>query len=478
MQAAQILAGYTLGGADMLRRAMGKKIKAEMDNQRAIFVKGCAEVNKIPAAKANELFDLIDKFAGYGFNKSHAAAYALLAYQTAWLKAHYPHEFFAASMAYDIHQTDKLAIFADDMRRLGIDSLPPDINKSLADFTVEMTDKGPAVRYALGALKGVGEKAMELLVEERSNAGPFKSLDDFARRVDPRLINKRQLETLAGAGAFDALEKDRAALFAGAEIVMAVAQRTHENRISGQGGLFGESDPGAGVSLPKNAHWSLADRIGAEKDAFGYYFSAHPLDRYRHLIETHRAQSIATLNEVPIPEGQRVGTVIAALIEDCRYRTSARGNRYLMATVSDTSAQTPATCFDEQASKDMEECAKSDGCALLTVELDKRAGEDTPRVSIRRVQPLDELANSTRLILNVAVDDARAFRNLAAILADQSGGRGEVVAKVPISGGEAELVLGRGFRLDGELAQKIDHMPGVRWASLNASDNKALAEAA
>ena len=479
MQAAQVLAGYTLGGADMLRRAMGKKIKAEMDAQRAGFVEGCLRVNGIPERQANELFDLIDKFAGYGFNKSHAAAYALLAYQTAWLKTHYPHEFYAASMAYDIHQTDKLAIFADDMRRLGIGCLPPDINASLADFSVEKTEQGYAVRYALGALKGVGERAMELLVEEREAKGRFKAIDDFARRVDPRLLNKRQVETLAGAGAFDALEPNRAGLFAAAETVLAVAQRTHDSRTSGQGGLFGESEPGGGaISLPRSAHWSLADRIAAEKDAFGYYFSAHPLDRYEHLARLHGARAIASLSEIPIAEGARIGATVAALIEDARWRTSARGNRYLMATISDTSAQTPITCFDELVAKDMEEAARAGGCALLTVELDKRPGEDAPRVTVRRIQPFESLANNAQLVLEAVIDDPRVLPILAGIVGDQRGGRGQILVRTTIADGEAELILGRDFRLDGELAQKIGNLDGIRSVSLKSADNPRLAAAA
>ncbi|MBO9623279.1 MAG: DNA polymerase III subunit alpha [Sphingomonas sp.] len=479
MQAAQILAGYSLGGADMLRRAMGKKIKAEMDAQRATFVKGCAEHNKIPAAKANELFDLIDKFAGYGFNKSHAAAYALLAYQTAWLKAHYPHEFFAASMAYDIHQTDKLAIFADDMRRLEIECLPPDINASLADFHVEKAGEGLAVRYALGALKGVGERAMELLVEEREGQGRFKSLDDFAKRVDPRLLNKRQLETLAGAGAFDGIEANRAGVHAAAETILAVAQRTHESRATGQGGLFGDSEPSGGaVTLPRDANWTLADKIAAEKDAFGYYFSSHPLDRYAQVARSQGARSIASLADMSIPEGARVGTTIAALIEDARWRTSARGNRYLMASISDQTGQVLSTCFDEFASKDLEEAAKTGGCAVLTIELDKRAGEDTPRVSIKRVQPLEGLADTARLQLDLTIDDAAALPRLAEMIGELRGGRGTVRLWLPLGPeGRAEVVLGRNFRLDEELVARIGAMPGVRSAEF-ASQHAILAAAA
>ena len=281
MQAAQILAGYSLGQADLLRRAMGKKIKAEMDAQRAGFVEGCARVNGIGQQRANELFDLIDKFAGYGFNKSHAAAYALLAYQTAWLKAHHPHEFYAASMCYDLHLTDKLTIFVDDMRRMGVAVAGPDINRSQAEFDVEYTDAedgdGLVVRYALAALKSVGEGAMERLVEERVANGAFTSVDDLATRVDPRLVNKRQLETLAAGGAFDSLDPNRAGIHAVAETILAVAARTHEAITSGQGGLFGgESHAGDTIKLPKSATWNLGQRMEQEKEAFGFYFSSHP----------------------------------------------------------------------------------------------------------------------------------------------------------------------------------------------------------
>ncbi|MFS2111002.1 DNA polymerase III subunit alpha [Sphingomonas sp. Sphisp140] len=478
MQAAQILAGYSLGGADMLRRAMGKKIKAEMDAQRETFVKGCAEHNNIKPAKANELFDLIDKFAGYGFNKSHAAAYALLAYQTAWLKAHHPQEFFAASMAYDIHQTDKLAIFVDDMKRLGIRYLSPDINRSQADFFVEKTEEGLAVRYALGALKGVGEGAMEELVRDREERGVFKSLDDFALRTNPQLINKRQLETLAAAGAFDSINDNRAGVYGAAERIMAVCQRSHGERNSFQASFDMLTKPaGDEIRLSEDVYWSTADRTGHEREAFGFYFQAHPLDRFQHLARSFGARDIVSLGEVDIPPGTRVGATLAALVEDCRPRTSARGNKYMMATISDKSAQTIATCFEDSAVPDLERCAREGGCAVLTVELDKRAGEDTPRVSIKRVQSFESLANTARLVLDVTIDDVAAIPILAGIIGDQRGGRGEVLVHVGIAGGVAEIVLGRDFRLDGELRQKIENVPGIRWAVLKSAAAK-LAEAA
>jgi DNA polymerase-3 subunit alpha len=245
MQAAQVLAGYSLGDADLLRRAMGKKVQAEMDAQRQRFVDGCKDVSGIDKAKANELFDLIDKFAGYGFNKSHAAAYALLSYQTGWLKTHYPHEFYAASMCFDMHQSEKLAIFVDDMRRAGIVLAGPDMNHSEAEFTVEQTDEGYAVRYALAGIRNVGEKAMDAIIAERETNGTFVGLEDLFKRVPQGSMNRRQLEGLAAAGAFDEFEPNRAKILANADMLLAIADEAERSRTSGQAALFGGDDHAA-----------------------------------------------------------------------------------------------------------------------------------------------------------------------------------------------------------------------------------------
>ena len=475
MQAAQVLAGYSLGGADLLRRAMGKKIKSEMDAQRDIFVKGCAKANGIGTAKANELFDLIDKFAGYGFNKSHAAAYALLAYQTAWLKAHHPHDFFAASMCFDMTLTDKLGVFVDDMRRLGVKALPPCINASDAEFAVEETPDGLAVRYALAALKSVGEGAMEKLVGERQANGPFASLDDLAARVDPRLLNKRQLETLAAAGAFDGIDPNRAGIFATAETILAVAARLHDQRTSGQGGLFGEAEvSGDTIKLPQSARWSIADRMAQEKEALGFYFSAHPVDRYRMLAR--HATAFSGLGEIDIPTGGRARATMAVLVEDAKWRTSARGKRYMMATLSDASGQFVATCFDDGVTGDLEAAALKGACGLAEVELDRREGEEAPRVTVKRLQTFDTLAMGARMLLEVAVDTPEAVAALAGLLSDARGGRGEVVlgAALP-QGGLAWLVIGRDFLLDAELASRIEGVQGVRDVTLRPAEGRRLA---
>jgi len=472
MQAAQILAGYSLGGADLLRRAMGKKIKSEMDAQRASFVEGCAKHNGIPTAKANELFDLIDKFAGYGFNKSHAAAYALLTYQTAWLKAHHRAEFYAASMSFDVALTDKLAMFVEDMRRGSVECLPPDLNASEAHFTVE----NGAVRYALGALKGVGEKAMEALVEERKRS-PFTTLEDFAARVDPRQLNRRQLESLAAAGAFDSINANRPAVFEAAETILAHASAAHDQRTTGQAALFGASSSElAPIRLPRDASWTIAQRMAAERDAFGFYFSAHPVDASRHLLAAHNVKTFADIIDIQINEGERLTATMAGLAEEARWRTSAKGRRYLMATLSDSSGQFIATSFDDDATAALEAAAKTGSCGLLTVELDRRPGDETPRVTIKRFQPLNELAKRTRLQMTVRLADPAMAVPLASELAGSRGANGLLRFLIPLAGGgEAAVIVGRDFVLDAELAARIGRFAGEGSVDLSVQEPPKLA---
>jgi DNA polymerase-3 subunit alpha len=482
MQAAQVLAGYSLGEADLLRRAMGKKIQAEMDAQRQRFVDGCSR-NDIAAPQANTLFDLIDKFAGYGFNKSHAAAYALLAYQTAWLKAHHKPEFFAASMCYDMTLTDKLAIWVDDARRSGVALLAPSVNASEAEYAVEEGPDGAgAVRYALGALKGVGERAMEHLVAERKSGGPYKSLDDFAERVDPQWLNRRQVEALAGAGAFDELVPDRAGVFAAAETILGEVAKAHEQRQTGQGGLFGGASENAhsAIRLPRDARWSVAERMSAEKEAFGFYFSAHPTDRYRHVAQAENARTYAQVSTMQVstePERDERGrplpraTVrIAALVEDARYRTSARGNRYILATCSDTSGQFMISAFDDDACADLEKAAKDGSCLLLTVELDRRPGEETPRLTVRGSVPLDGLTANARLCMQIEIDDPTAPAALAEALVDHDDGRSEIELLIRVDGEDVRLNIGRSYRIDVELAATIERIPGVIAANLSTAE--------
>ena len=472
MEAAKVLAGYSLGEADLLRRAMGKKIQSEMTAQRSRFIDGAA-ANAIDPPKANELFDLIDKFAGYGFNKSHAAGYALIAYQTAWLKVHHRAEFTAASMSFDLAQTDKLALFVEDLRRGDIECRAPDINRSSARFIVE----DGAVRYALGALKGVGDKAMEAVVGERARGGDFTSLEDFAARIDPRWLNRRQVESLAEAGAFDALDPDRAAVFAGAELILAHAASLHDQKTTGQAALFGgEGAEPVPIRLPRDQHWTLAQRMAAERDSFGYYYSAHPVEAHRHLLAAHKVKTFAEIGEMRVGEGERVAASMAALVEDVRWRTSARGRRYMMATLSDSSGQYVATAFEDQATSALEAAARDGGSGLLTVELDRRAGDELPRVTVKRFQPLASLAKRSRLQMIIRVADESVVARIADELEAARGGNGLVRLVVRLAkGGEASLVAGRDFTLDAELSARIERIAGEDSVELTAQEPAKLA---
>jgi DNA polymerase-3 subunit alpha len=376
-------------------------------------------------------------------------------------------------MSFDTAQTDRLAAFVEDMRRGEVDCLPPDINASQAHFTVE----DGAVRYALGALKGVGEKAMSELAAERERGGPFASLEDFAARIDPRLLNRRQLESLAGAGAFDSIRPDRAVVFGGAETILAHAASAQEQRTSGQAGLFGaNSAEAAPLRLPRGEPWTQARRMAAERDAFGFYFSAHPVDSAKHLLAAHHVRTFAELADSHIPEGERTGASIAALVEDARWRTSARGRRYMMVTLSDPSGQFVATAFDDDATSALEAAAKAGQCGLLTVELDRRSADEAPRITIKRFQPLGELAKRTRLQMTVDLSDGAMVERVAALLESARGSTGLVRLRVPLAaGGDAIVVLGRDFALDSELAARIERIAGEGSAALSAQQPPRLA---
>ncbi len=469
MQAAQILAGYSLGDADLLRRAMGKKVQAEMDAQRQRFVDGCREVSGIDKAKANELFDLIDKFAGYGFNKSHAAAYALLAYQTAWMKTHYPHEFYAAAMCFDMHQSEKLAVFVDDMRRAGLALAGPDINRSEAEFTVERTDDGHAVRYALAGIRNVGEKAMDAIVAEREAHGWFSSLEDLFRRVPSGSMNRRQLEGLAAAGAFDSLEPNRAKVLANADMLLAVADEAERTRSSGQAGLFGGEDHAApSLRLVETEAWSRSEQMAKERENFGFYFAAHPVEQWRAVASANGARSYASLMESGVAGG-RSAAVMAAMVESVSKGKTRKGNDFVRADFSDSSGQFSAACFEESLVEPMLQWAREGTCILLNVELDAPSPDEPPRVTVRGARPLSEVKSASSMVLRLDIARIDALQELAMLLARGASGRGEVIARL-ITGQEEQPTfrLGTDFQLDGELAERLASIEGIANVSLTA----------
>ena len=472
MQAAQILAGYSLGEADLLRRAMGKKVQAEMDAQRQRFVDGCWEHSDIEPKQANELFDLIDKFAGYGFNKSHAAAYALLAYQTGWLKAHYPEEFYAASMCFDMHQSEKLALFVDDARRNGIEVAPPDINRSEAEFTVEQTDEGYAVRYALAGIRNVGGKAMKAIVAEREAKGRFESLKDLFERMPKGSMNSRQLEGLICAGALDGLEPDRARLFGNVDTLLAVADAATRERESGQAGLFGGEDaPQEDLRLKDVEEWSRPDRMAKERENFGFYFSAHPVQQYWQVASANGARTYQSLMEGGVPHaaegGGRMPAVMAAMVENVRKGQTRRGKDFIRADFSDQTGQFSAACFEESLVESFLKWAEDATCVLLTVELDSPSPDEPPRVTVRGARPLDEVKGSARMLLTLELHDAAALTDLRMELAPGAEGCGEVLLALKTGDGrDPVLRLGRDYALDGDLAERLEHIAGLANVSL------------
>jgi DNA polymerase-3 subunit alpha len=463
LQAARILAGYSLGEADLLRRAMGKKIQSEMDAQRQRFVEGCKDISGIEPGKANELFDRIAKFAGYGFNKCHAAPYALLAYQTAWLKTHYPEEFYAASMCFDMHQSEKLAAFVDDLRRNGGVLLAPNVNRSEAEFAVEQTDDGHAVRYALAGIRNVGEKAMEALVAERESSGAFASLEDVFRRVPPGAMNRRQLEGLAMSGAFDSLEPNRAKVLANADLLLALSDAAERERSSGQGGLFGGDDAvEPELRLADAPEWKRAEQMAAEREAFGFYFASHPVEEWREVASANGARSYASLMETGVPASGRQPAVMAALVEGVNTGRTRRGGTFVRADFSDSSGQFSAACFEEALVPLFQQWAADGTCVLLNVELDAPSPEEPPRVTVRGARPLAEVRGATRLLLTLEVTAIEALAELRIALTEGEAGRCEVLARLALGdGNEAMVRLGRNFALDGDLVERIGHIAGL-----------------
>ncbi|GAB5350609.1 DNA polymerase III subunit alpha [Qipengyuania sp. 483] len=469
MQAAQILAGYSLGDADLLRRAMGKKVQAEMDAQRERFVAGCKEVSGIEKAKANELFDLIDKFAGYGFNKSHAAAYALLAYQTAWMKAHYPEEFYAASMCFDMHQSEKLTIFVDDARRQGIAVEPPCINKSEAEFTVEQTDTGYAVRYALAGIRNVGERAMETIVAEREVSGQFDSLQDLFERIPKGSMNSRQLEALACAGGLDSLEPNRAKVFANADMLLAVAEAAARERTSGQASMFGGDDaPGETLRLREVEDWPRAERMSRERENFGFYFSNHPVAAWKDIASANGSRTYASLIAGGAPVGGRSNAVMAAMVEKVNKGTTRRGKPFIRADFSDATGQFSAACFEESMVERFLKWAEDQTCVLLQVELDSPSPDEPPRITVRGGTPLSEVKGATPMILTLDILDTSAVETLQRELSEAGKGQDEVLVTLRLgSDAEPAMRLGRNFALDGELAERLASVPGLAKVQLD-----------
>ncbi len=489
MQAAQVLCGYTLGGADLLRRAMGKKIKAEMDAQRSVFVDGAIKTSNLTDEYANEIFDLIAKFADYGFNKSHAAAYALITYQTAWLKTHYPVEFIAASMTLDKGNTDKLAVFKQAAVRMKIPVLPPDINVSTHDFLVEkIVDPAKAgassessldpgqrrddtdapgrhdtcIRYALAALKGVGEGAIEQIVTERNANGPYTSIADFLKRIDPKWVNRRQIEVMAGAGAFDSLYDNRASVYAGADNMLAFANRHRDERDSGQSSLFGglgdANETDKDINLP-TAKWDTFERLQYEFESVGFYLTAHPLDTRSAQLER---MGISAYMDIPGLLTTRPSTRVnlAGVVIKRQEKMSKSGKKFAFLTLSDSTGVYEATVFSETLSR-ARDIMVAGNSVLIAVDVEVQ--DEKIRLTVQDIKPLDDsLIHKVRSV-TLELDDDRAVGPLQKLLSTEGRGIVKIQLSVPTRSGTRVMIdLPQGYNYASTLRDAIYQLDGVR----------------
>ncbi len=466
MQIAQVMAGYSLGDADLLRRAMGKKIKAEMDAQRDRFVQG-AVANGIDGDQAEYIFELVAKFAGYGFNKSHAAAYALIAYQTAYLKANHPVEFMAATMSLDLTNTDKLNLFRQECRAMSIPLLPPDLNKSGVAFAVARgagEDGADGIHYALAAVKNVGREAMAAVVAERETNGPYKDIWDFAGRLDPRQVNKRQVENLARAGAFDSLNPNRAQMLAAAEILLRYAGHAAEERDSAQVSLFGGDEGATAVPpppLPQAVEWLQLDKLANEAQAIGFYLSAHPLESYPALLARKSMVNHAELlARVERSSGSEQQFRIAATIEEVSERKSAKGNPYAFVRVSDQTGIFEVTLFGDDLAASRDFLIKGNSIVMT---LDVRDDGDRRRMIASKIVDIDQASLSVAAGIRVFLKDPAPLENLHNLLNDHDKGRGQVtlLLELPTMGREVEVTLPGGFAITPQVRGAVKAIPGV-----------------
>jgi len=460
-QMARDLAGYTLGSADLLRRAMGKKIKAEMDAQGDTFIAGCAEHSGIEKRHARQIFDTMAAFAGYGFNKSHAAAYALVAYQTAWFKANHPVEFYAASMSFDMGNADRIASFRRELQHEGIALLPPDVNRSGVAFTVE---EG-AVRYALAALKNVGAAAMENLTGERAENGRFRDVGDLADRLGTGVVNKRQMEHLVKAGALDSLNPNRRQLFEGVDAMTRLAARAADDRSSNQVSLFGD-DPaaaGAALRLPDVADWPLTDRLRHEFEAVGVYLSAHPLDSYAKSLEKLGAIPYARLVETvqagdPPSVAKLAGTVIGR-----KERRNAKGNRFAFVQLSDSSGIYEVTVFSDALAQSrdlLDDAVETNAPVLVNADVRIEDGESV-RLLVRSFATLDSAAARSIRGFRIFLGGEEAIGPLHGLLDREQGGHGTVDLVVPWGEREVEVRLRTTLPTAPAVHQAIKSIPGI-----------------
>ena len=465
MRMAQEIAGYSLGEADLLRRAMGKKKIEEMVAQRNRFVEGAKDGKDIDAPLANDIFDTMEKFAGYGFNKSHAAAYALIGYQTAYLKCHFPVEFMAASMSLDLGNTDKLAAFFQETKRLSIPVVAPDVNDSTADFDA----RDGRIVYALGALKGVGLEAMKHLVATRTSSGPFKDVFDLAERIDPRHLNKKAFESLSRAGAFDSLEPNRARALSAAPLLAQLASSAAEDREGGQGGLFGEAEPALRPDLPRTPPWNGQMKLDHEFKSIGFYFSGHPLDDVLAGIDRDRVTLAMEIHDRAM-DGKPLELI--GVVRMRNEKPAKRGGKFAFLTLSDPSGEVEMMVFPETLQDNRDLLTVGNAVAITTAV--KRSGDEI-KLNAERILPLEtaRIAKSAGA-LKVRLAPGAAAKDIAEIIEHLSSlkdnERGDILVEMPLGDGRTVVLkLPETYTIGLGAQRALKDAPGVERVDLQAA---------
>ena len=450
MQIAQVLANYSLGEADILRRAMGKKIKSEMDDQKERFVSGATD-NRIETDKANYIFDLVAKFAGYGFNKSHAAAYALIAYQTAYLKAHYPEYFMTASMTMDIENTDKLSVFSNECKKMGIKILPPSINHSLMQFDVQDN----SVRYGLGAIKNASQQSMVKINDEVSKNGPFQSLHDFAKRLDHDVLTKKNLENLAYSGAFDEIEVNRNKVFSSVDILSNISLSSEKIKSDSQENFFGdEFETYDHISLPSVPMWSNDLKLQKEFSSIGFYLTGHPLEDYKDLIERKGIISYQKLTEI-----SDIKCKIAGTISYVMERRSRNGKRFAFVGLTDEDGPFEVTIFSNLLSRVREIIIPG---ASVILDLEVQREKNNQRLLTNSITPINDFLTQTLTKMKIYLEDSEVIGSIKSRL--KRNGSSEVsicFLSINDKAHKVEMSLGKNFYIDSPILSSIKDIPGV-----------------
>jgi DNA polymerase-3 subunit alpha len=437
MQIAQVLAGYTLGAADILRRAMGKKKPEEMAKQREIFTRGSVQ-RGVKEETATGIFDLMEKFAGYGFNKSHSASYALIAYQTAWLKTHYPAEFMAAVLSSDMDRTDKVILFLEECKALKIKVIPPNINQS--DFYFKVIDQY-SLMYGMGAIKGAGEGAIENIIEARKTGGPFKDLFDFCQRIDMRKSNRRVLEALIKSGAFDELGKHRATLMASLNNALQQAEQSQQNAAFGQHDLLAMHTESAAPQFIEMDIWDDATQLLGEKETLGFYLTGHPLNRFFKEISQFTTDKIVALHP-----GDHTNVTAAGIITNIRTRQTKRGDRIAIFTLDDGTGQIEVVCFSECYQKYRQHIV-DDQIMVISGEIGMDDFSNKPRIMGRELLTIEEAREKYAKYLQININSAKPFNteSLKRLLSRHLGGNCRVVLNYLQNDAQARIQLGNSW---------------------------------